>query len=75
MTQQEDMISSLELILDLWDVTYDKQDDKYVAKIESFAVLNSEQIGYINKLGLKIFSVQKYEETLIIRFSAEGNLF
>lgn len=73
MTLQENITSNLQTILDLWDVTYDKEDDKYVAKIRSFAVLSSEQIGYANNIGLKIFSIQKYNETLIIRFSAGGS--
>ncbi len=75
MTTHENMILDLQAILDLWDITYDSSDEKYVAKIKSFVILSSEQIGYVNNLGLRIFSIQKYEDTLMIQFSNSGNYF
>lgn len=61
--------ASIQLVLDLWDVSYDYSDEKYVAKIDSNAVLNVEQIEQIQKLGFGIFSINKYDDTLIVRFS------
>ncbi len=66
----EEIILNLQSILDLWDVTYDGMDEKYIAKISSSVVLNSEQIEWIAKMGLHIFTVQKYEDVLIVKFSA-----
>jgi len=72
MSIEERIVANIESILDLWDITYDKSDEKYIAKTNSNVILNSEQIEWIGKIGLSIFSVQKYDETLIVRFSSGG---
>ena len=48
------------------------EDEKYVAKTNSMVVLNSEQIESIRRMGLFIFTVQKIDDTLIVRFSSGG---
>jgi len=69
---EEKVVNQLCEILDLWDVTYNVADEKYVAKTNSLVVLNPEQIEWIAHMGLSIFSIQKYDETLIVRFSSGG---
>ena len=69
---EEKVVDQLQCILDLWRVTYNVEDEKYIAKTNSLAVLNSEHIEYIRKLGLSIFSVQKTEHSIIVRFSDGG---
>lgn len=72
MAINDDVVSRIQETLDLWDITYDEQDEKYVAKTNSFVVLNPEQIEWMRQLGLYIFSVQRFDETLIVRFSPGG---
>lgn len=69
----EEEIAYVESILDLWDITYDKSDEKYIAKTNSNVVLDSEQIEQMGKLELTIFTVQKFDETLVVRFSSGGS--
>jgi len=69
---EEKVVNQLQFILDLWTVTYNVADEKYVAKTNSMVVLNSDQIEEVRRMGLFIFSVQKYEDTLIVRFSSGG---
>ena len=69
---EEKVVDQLQCILDLWRVTYNVEEEKYIAKTNSFVVLNSEQIEWIGKLGLSIFSIQKYEDVLTVKFSDGG---
>lgn len=69
---EEKVVNQLQFILDLWTVTYNVADEKYVAKTNSMVVLNSEQIEKIRRMGLFIFTVQKIDDTLIVRFSSGG---
>ena len=69
---EEKVVNQLQFILDLWTVTYNVEDEKYVAKTNSMVVLNSEQIENIRRMGLFIFSIQKFDDTLIVRFSSGG---
>lgn len=69
---EEKVVNQLQFILDLWTVTYNVADEKYVAKTNSMVVLNSDQIEEIRRMSLSIFSVQKIEDTLIVRFSSGG---
>lgn len=69
---EERVVKEIQSILDLWIVTYNVADEKYIAKTNSMVVLNSEQIERIGDMRLYIFSVQKYDDTLIIRFSSGG---
>ena len=57
----------LESILDLWSVVYDQEDEKFVIEATNRVVLNNEQLEWINKLDLKIFSVAIYDNILTIR--------
>ncbi len=69
---EEKVVNQLSFILDLWTVTYNVEDQKYIAKTDSMVVLNSEQIEKIRRMGLFIFTVQKFDDTLIVRFSSGG---
>lgn len=69
---EEKVVNQLQFILDLWKVTYNVADQKYIAKTNSMAVLNSDQIEEIRRMNLFIFSVQKSDDTLIVRFSSGG---
>lgn len=69
---EEKVVNQLQFILDLWTITYNVEDEKYVAKTNSMVVLNSEQIEDIRCMGLFIFTVQKIDDTLIVRFSSGG---
>ena len=57
----------LESILDLWSVLYDEDDEKFVIEGTNRLVLSNEQIEWINKLDLKIFSVALSDNILTIR--------
>lgn len=59
-------------ILEMWVVTYDRCSEKYLAEITSYAELTTEQLARIHELGLTIFSIQKYDKKLTIRFSSGG---
>jgi len=73
MSEIESMIvAQLQNILDLWKVTYNVEDEKYVAKTNSLVILNSDQIEWIGHMGLSVFSIQRYEDTLTVRFSSGG---
>lgn len=69
---EEKVVNQLSEILDLWKVTYNVEDEKYIAKTNSLVILNSEQIEWIGHMGLSIFSIQKYEDTLTVKFSSGG---
>ena len=68
----ENTIEQMEQILDLWVISYDEDDQKYIARTCSYVVLNNDQLEQIKKMGLTIFSIQKIEHTLIVRFSSGG---
>lgn len=70
---EEKTVKQLRSILDLWSVTYNVQDEKYVVKSNSIVTLDANQLDWINNtMGLKIFSISKYEDNLIIKFSTGG---
>lgn len=69
---EEKVVSQLSEILELWSVTYNVEDEKYIAKTNSLIVLNSEQLEWIGHMGLSIFSIQKYDETITIKFASYG---
>jgi len=72
MTIHQKTIDQLQTILETWVVTYDRHDEKYLAETTSLVILNSEQLEWIHQMGLSIFSIQKFEEKLTIRFSSGG---
>jgi len=69
---ENEIVSKIVDVLDMWNITYDADDEKYIAKTNSYVVLNPEQIEWMRQLGLYIFSVQRFEETLTVKFSAGG---
>ena len=72
MSIHEKTTDQLQTILEMWIVTYDEHDEKYIAENNSYVVLNSEQLEWIHQMGLTIFSIQKFDEKLIVRFSTGG---
>jgi len=62
----------LESILDIWSVTYDGIDEKFVIEATNRVVLNNEQIEWINKLDLRIFSVAINDNIITIRLIEGG---
>ena len=68
----ENTIQQMQEILDLWDITYDDEDEKYVARTNSYVVLDNEKLEWIGRMGLRIFSVERIEKTLLVRFSSGG---
>ena len=72
MSIEEKTTDQLQTILEMWIVTYDAHDEKYIAETNSYVVLNSEQLEWIHQMGLTVFSIQKIDEKLIIRFSTGG---
>ncbi len=72
MSTHQKTIDQLQTILEMWVVTYDRHDEKYLAETTGYVVLNSEQLEWIHQMGLTIFSIQKFEKKLTIRFSTGG---
>jgi len=72
MRTHQKIIDQLQTILEMWVVTYDRHDEKYLAETSSLAILDSEQLEWIHKMGLTVFSIQKFNEKLIVRFSTGG---
>lgn len=72
MSVEDKIVDQLQCILELWEISYDQSDEKYIARTSSNVVLNPNQIENIKELRLSIFSVQKYDEMLVITFSAGG---
>ncbi len=72
MAINDDVAEKIADVLDMWDITYDSEEEKYIAKTNSFVVLNPEQIEWMRQLGLYIFSVQRFDETLTVKFSPGG---
>ena len=68
----EKTIDQLQTILEMWVVTYDRLDEKYIAETNSYVILNSEQLEWIHQMGLTVFSIQKLDEKLTVRFSTGG---
>lgn len=62
----------LQTILEMWVITYDRHDEKYLAETTSYVILNSEQLEWIHQMGLTVFSIQKFDKKLSIRFSTGG---
>lgn len=72
MSIHQKIADQLQSILEMWMVMYDRQDEKYLAETTTYVVLDSEQLEWIHKLGLSIFSIQKFDKKLTIRFSTDG---
>lgn len=72
MSTPQKTIDQLQTILEMWVVTYDRHDEKYLAEISSLAILDSEQLEWIHKMGLTVFSIQKFDKKLTVRFSTGG---
>ena len=56
----------------MWDVSYDASDEKYVARTNANVVLDPEKIEWIGSFGLRIYSIEKSDITLRVRFSSGG---
>ena len=72
MSLEQKTIDQLQTILEMWVVTYDRHDEKYIAETTGYVILDSEQLEWIHKMGLTIFSIQKFEKKLTVRFSSSG---
>ena len=72
---EEKVVNQLQHILEFWTVTYNVADEKYIAKTNSFIVLNSEQLEWIRYMGLTVFSIQKYDDVLTVKFVSYGGRF
>ena len=62
MSMHQKVADQLQGILEMWVVTYDRLDEKYLAETSSLVVLESEQLEWIHKMGLSIFSIQKFDK-------------
>jgi len=72
MSIEEKIAEHIQDILKIEEVTFDKDGEKYIAKTNSNVTLNCEQLGEIHHMGLTVFSIQKSDEELTIRFSTGG---
>lgn len=72
MSFEQKTVDLLQSVLELWVVTYDRHDEKYLAESSSYVILDSEQLEWIHLMGLTIFSIQKFEKKLTVRFSTGG---
>ncbi len=72
MSIEQKTADQLQSILEMWVVTYDRHDEKYLAETTSYAILDSEQLEWIHKIGLTVFSIQKFDKKLTVRFSTGG---
>jgi len=72
MSIHEKITDQLQSILEMWVVTYDAHDEKYIAETTSYVVLNPEQLEWIHQIGLTVFSIQQYDKKLTVRFSTGG---
>ncbi len=64
----EETTYQLQQVLDLFDVKYDEEDEKYVAITSVATVVDPEKIESIMRLDLMIYSIQKFDDTMTIRF-------
>jgi len=72
MSIKQQIADQLQCILEMWVVTYNEDNEKYIAETNSYVILNSEQLEYIHQMGLTVFSIQKFDEKLTVRFSTGG---
>ena len=72
MSFEQKVADQLQTILEMWVVTYDRHDEKYLAETTSYVILDSEQLEWIRLMGLTVFSIQKFDKKLSIRFSSGG---
>ena len=72
MSIHEKTTDQLQTILEMWTVTYDENDEKYIAETNSYVILNSEQLEWIHQMGLTVFSIQQFDKKLTVRFSTGG---
>ncbi len=72
MSIEQKTADQLQTILEMWVVTYDHHDEKYIAETNAYVILNSEQLEWIHQMGLTVFSIQKFDKKLTVRFSTGG---
>ena len=72
MSFEQKIVDLLQSVLEMWVVTYDRHDEKYLAETSSLAILDSEQLEWIHQIGLTVFSIQKFDKKLTVRFSTGG---
>ena len=72
MSFEQKIVDHLQSILEMWVVTYDRHDEKYLAESTSYVILDSEQLEWIHLMGLTVFSIQKFDKKLTVRFSTGG---
>lgn len=72
MSVQQQTADQLQSILEMWVVTYDRHAEKYLAETTAYVILDSEQLERIHQMGLTVFSIQKFDKKLTVRFSTGG---
>ena len=72
MRTRQKTIDQLQTILEMWVVTYDRHDEKYLAETTYDVFLDSEHLEWIHKMRLTVFSIQKFDKKLSVRFSTGG---
>jgi len=55
MRTRQKIIDQLQTILEMWVVTYDRHDEKYLAETTAYVILDSEQLEWIHQMGLTVF--------------------
>jgi len=69
---EERVVNQIQEVMQLWTITYNVEEEKYVARTNSMVVLDAEQLEWMRYMGLHIFSIQKYNDTLTIKFTSGG---
>ncbi len=72
MSVHQSTTDQLQAILETWVVTFDRHDEKYLAETTFYVILDSEQLERIHQMGLTVFSIQKFDKKLTVRFSTGG---
>jgi hypothetical protein len=69
---EQKTVEVIQGMLEIWDVSYNESEAKYIAVTNSYFPLSPDVIEQISHLGLTIFSVRKHEDSIIVKFSSGG---
>ena len=72
MSIHQKITDHIQCILEMWVVTYDRYNEKYLAETTSYLTLDSNQLERIHEMGLTIFSIHNSDKKLIVEFSTGG---